>query len=121
MKTKNTWFKFGGFVIAVMLYTILAFLGAGCPIRLITGIPCAGCGMTRSVVSLIKLDLAAALYYHPLIVLMPFIPVLLLVKKGPLAIKKVRTVLWIIIIAAFIVVYIFRLLILKNSAISLGR
>ena len=120
MKIKNTWLKFGGFVIAAMLYATLAFLGAGCPIRLITGIPCAGCGMTRSVISIIKRDLAAALYYHPLIVLMPLIPVLLIVKKGPLAIKKVRAVLWVIIIAAFIIVYIFRLLILKNSAISLS-
>ena len=120
MKIKKVWLKFGGFVIAAMLYALLAFAGVGCPIRAITGIPCAGCGMTRSVISLIKLDLEAALYYHPLIVLMPFIPVLLTVKKGPLAIKKLRTVLWIIIIGAFIVVYLFRLLILKNSAISLS-
>src|SRR5213082_114107 len=37
-----------------------------CPFRLLTGLPCPGCGLTRSVVSLAHGDLAAALTFHPL-------------------------------------------------------
>jgi hypothetical protein len=44
-----------------------------CPIALITGIACPGCGMTRAVSHLIQGDMAGALTYHPLV-----IPVLVL-------------------------------------------
>jgi Protein of unknown function (DUF2752) len=37
-----------------------------CPFKLILGLPCPGCGMTRSVVTLLHGDLAASLYFHPL-------------------------------------------------------
>jgi len=37
-----------------------------CPFKLILGLPCPGCGMTRSVVTLLHGDLAASLHFHPL-------------------------------------------------------
>jgi len=37
-----------------------------CPFKLVTGLPCPGCGMTRSVVTLMHGDLTASLYFHPL-------------------------------------------------------
>jgi hypothetical protein len=37
-----------------------------CPFRLLTGLPCPGCGMTRSVVALAHGDLQSSLFYHPL-------------------------------------------------------
>ncbi|MGE3270510.1 MAG: DUF2752 domain-containing protein [Chloroflexota bacterium] len=37
-----------------------------CLFRLSTGMPCPGCGLTRSVVSLMHGDLSASAYYHPL-------------------------------------------------------
>lgn len=37
-----------------------------CPFKLILGLPCPGCGMTRSVVTLLHGDPAASLYFHPL-------------------------------------------------------
>lgn len=46
-------------------------IGAGvtvCPFALLTGTACPGCGMTRAAASLARGDLAAALTYHPLIV-----------------------------------------------------
>jgi len=39
-----------------------------CPIALITGIACPGCGMTRAVAHLIRGDMAAALTYHPIVI-----------------------------------------------------
>jgi len=38
-----------------------------CPIALVTGVPCPGCGMTRAASALIRGDIALALDYHPLI------------------------------------------------------
>jgi hypothetical protein len=46
-----------------------AWVAAGpplCPFRLLTGLPCPGCGITRSIVSTAHGDLAAALAFHPL-------------------------------------------------------
>jgi hypothetical protein len=37
-----------------------------CPFRLLTGLPCPGCGLTRSVVALAHADLTAAVHLHPL-------------------------------------------------------
>src|ERR1700716_3309549 len=36
-----------------------------CPFRLLTGLPCPGCGLTRSLVSLLHGDLSAAVLSHP--------------------------------------------------------
>jgi hypothetical protein len=44
-----------------------------CPIALLTGVPCPGCGMTRAASALLRGDLTLALDYHPLI---PLIAVL---------------------------------------------
>lgn len=40
-----------------------------CPVVLITGFPCPGCGLTRAFVSLVKLDIAGAADYNPAIFL----------------------------------------------------
>ena len=37
-----------------------------CPFRLLTGLPCPGCGLTRSLVCLLHGDLAMSLAFHPL-------------------------------------------------------
>ena len=49
-----------------LLYVALEAFGVTCPIRFLTGISCAGCGMSRAWLSLLRLDLAGAVYYHPL-------------------------------------------------------
>lgn len=35
-----------------------------CPFRLLTGFPCPGCGITKSLISLYKGDLLKSVYYH---------------------------------------------------------
>jgi hypothetical protein len=37
-----------------------------CPFKLFTGLPCPGCGLTRSAVAFLDGDLSTSLYYHPL-------------------------------------------------------
>lgn len=48
------------------LYLALHLAGIGCPIRWLTGISCAGCGMTRAWLCAVHLDLAGAFAAHPL-------------------------------------------------------
>ena len=55
--------------LAVAALLPVSFVTSGpsvCPFKLLTGLPCPGCGMTRSVVTLLHGDLGASLYYHPL-------------------------------------------------------
>ena len=46
---------------------IAVIAGIPCPIKWLTGISCPGCGMTRSVLALLRLDFSAALQLHPLV------------------------------------------------------
>jgi len=56
-----------GLVVAALLpISVVANGPALCPFKLMTGLPCPGCGMTRSVVTLLHGDLGASLFYHPL-------------------------------------------------------
>lgn len=50
----------------VAFYLILELMGVTCPILYVTGISCAGCGMSRAWLSLLRLDFSAAFFYHPL-------------------------------------------------------
>lgn len=45
---------------------VLAAGPAVCPVALLTGTPCPGCGLTRAVVALARGDLGAAWTAHPL-------------------------------------------------------
>ena len=47
--------------------------GFGCPIKRITGISCAGCGMSRALLAAAHLQFSEAFYYHPLFWLCPII------------------------------------------------
>jgi len=55
------------------IFIILQWSGIGwhCPFHSILGIPCPGCGFTRAWQEIIKFNLVAALYYHPLFWLPP--------------------------------------------------
>lgn len=53
----------------------------GCPIRFVTGISCAGCGMTRAWLSVLRLDFRQAFYYHPLFPLPPVALAMLLARR----------------------------------------
>ncbi|WZL82777.1 DUF2752 domain-containing protein [Vallitaleaceae bacterium 9-2] len=82
-----------------------------CPIKLTTGLPCPGCGMTRAHIALLNLDLSQALYYHPLF----FVP------AGVFAIFLFQDIRWVyrlhhskwfypLLVMVVIGVYIYRML-----------
>lgn len=48
--------------------TVAAGMPALCPFRVCTGHACPGCGLSRSLLSLVKGDLGLSLRYHPLLI-----------------------------------------------------
>ena len=89
------------------LYAALHFAGFGCPIKAVTGVSCAGCGMTRAWLSALSGDWAAAFSYHPLFWVVPFgVLVFFLRKRLP---RRLVTVLAWTAGIAFVAVYAVRL------------
>lgn len=80
-----------------------------CILKLLIGYPCPGCGMTRAVFSLFRLDFAQAFYYHPLVFLLPVVLWVIVFSKRPLISKIHRsTIFWSILLVLVLVVYILR-------------
>ena len=78
-----------------LLYLLIESLGVTCPIRFLTGISCAGCGMSRAWLSLLRLDFAGALRFHPLFWLpIPAAALLLLRPRLPKRVFTVARPVW---------------------------
>lgn len=104
-------------LIIFVIYLFLNFLHIGCPIKFTTGISCPGCGMTRSVLSVLRFDFKTALYYHPLFFLTPFMFIMFLFEAYMK--PKYLKIAWSLIIAAFIVVYIIRLFFTGSDVVEI--
>lgn len=92
----------------VVLYTAMESIGITCPIKFITGISCAGCGMSRAWMAFLQLDIAKAFAYHPLFLLVP-IAVIVLLCKSKINIKIYKIFMF-TIVAAFVIVYMYRMI-----------
>lgn len=93
----------------ILPFTLIAafYLTFGCPIRFFTGISCPGCGMSRAVLALLRLDFALAAEMHPLVFLLPVAAaVYLLRRRIP---KKAMTALCISALVLLTAVYFVRL------------
>lgn len=95
-------------VIGVYYVACIAF-DITCPIKYITHMPCPTCGMTRAMLSLLRLDIKAYMEYNPMAFFMVS-AVLLFIHRGVL--KKKKWIDWYMIIVLSIntVVYIANLL-----------
>lgn len=102
-------------MVIVVFYAVMEWLGITCPIRFLTGISCAGCGMSRAWLSLLRLDFVAAFYYHPLFIL-PIPAVILLISRFKLKCFLFRTGIS-LICGVFIIVYFIRLLSPDNAVV----
>lgn len=105
-------------VSAGLLCLFLYLTNIGCPIKFITGISCPGCGMTRALFSLLRLDVKSAVYYHPLVFVMPVIVIIILLRnKLGRRLFKIFTVFFIVL---FIAVYICRMADAGNSIVQIN-
>lgn len=105
-------------LILLILLIIYLYLGEkinfyiGCPIKKITNLYCPGCGITRMLLSLFKLDFYQAFRYNPLLfitlpIFLFFILNSIFTKKEPLY-NKVPNKVWVVVIIIFIVYGILR-------------
>lgn len=99
----------------IAVYAIMQCFGITCPIKYITGISCAGCGMTRAWIALLHLDISAAFMYHPLFFLPPLALILFLCRTK--LNKKVYYFCCGIILAAFIIVYLYRMIYVHDDIV----
>ncbi len=101
---------------AAVLAGLLLLCGAagmilGCPIKRIFAVPCPGCGMTRACLSLLKLDFAAALHWHPLCFLVPPLGLLYIFKDTRVCRKILNSkILPVLLFAAIMLTYILRMI-----------
>lgn len=96
-------------LICIFLVIFLVYiLFTGCPIKLFTGVSCAGCGMSRAYSSLLHLNFRDAFYFHPLFPCpIIFIAVYIMTKFG--FSQKAAKAIYGVMIFLFIAVYIYRM------------
>lgn len=93
----------------VVLYVILESFGVTCPIKYITGISCAGCGMSRAWIALLHFNIHEAFIYHPLFFLPPVVVIVMLLKSK-INIKFYKIFMF-TMAGAFVIVYLYRMFI----------
>lgn len=93
----------------VVLYVILESFGVTCPIKYITGISCAGCGMSRAWIALLHFNIHEAFMYHPLFFLPPVVVIVMLLKSK-INIKFYKIFMF-TMACAFVIVYLYRMFI----------
>jgi hypothetical protein len=57
-------------LVVTLLYMGISMrlFGTGCIFAGMTGIPCPGCGITRSIMALLRLDIASSFFYYPVLI-----------------------------------------------------
>lgn len=106
------------YLLIIAVYVILHILKIGCPIKFLTGISCAGCGMTRAWLSVLKLDFAQACYFHPLFWVVP-IGIFVYLFRKHIPVKGVKF-LTSIAVGLFITVYIIRMMDPENTVVTIN-
>ena len=102
-RIRRPWFKLF-FTLGYLLFVFLMYrLEFRCLFREILGIPCPGCGMTRALVSVLRLDFGAAFAYHPVVFALPLMYVYFLFEGTLFRRKGVDAAVWSLIGLAFCV------------------
>ena len=100
-KKENRFQIISAIAAVVLLYLVLEGFGITCPIKFLTGISCAGCGMSRAWMAVFHLDFARACYFHPL-----FFVILLKKRIKPVFYKGFIFTM----IALYVIVYLYRMI-----------
>ena len=119
---KRLWDKRKSYIIAFAaifaLIVTMWILNIPCPIKYIAGIPCAGCGMSRALLSALRLDFASAFAYHPLwIIVLPAL--ITLVILGANDKRRASNALLISLCVLFLITWIIRI-ILHDDIVSIS-
>lgn len=104
-------------IIGILLYgwIVINVYGSNtrCFFRGFFGIPCPGCGLSRSYMALLKGHLGEALYYHPLFVLPPLVLIIYLLRNNRYVqwLYK-KKLFWICLLIIFFGVYVVRMILM---------
>ncbi len=84
--------------VAVLVFALVMYIfKVPCIILSLTGVRCLGCGMTRALISVLRLDFKAAFSYHSMFWSMPIL-YLLFLKDGKIFDKKIYNIIILAII-----------------------
>jgi hypothetical protein len=97
-------------VIGGMALSLSLFFGIGfpCVVYHSVGVPCPACGLTRAFICLAQLDIRQAFAYHPLFLLVPFLPLITFFRIE----EKLQNTLWVAVIVLFVSVWVVRMALL---------
>ena len=98
---------YGSIILAVIL--LYQVTGIHCPIKYLLGIPCPACGMTRSLFSMLRMDIRGSFSYTPMTSLV-IIAVLLGMHEKLFAHKKIIDGILIIVAVLTLTLYIYRVI-----------
>lgn len=94
----------------LIITALLIYFGAECILLRFVGIPCPGCGMTRAVLSAIRLDFISAFKLHPMFWSMPILYLYFLTDGKLIKNRAVNTAVFIFIAIGFLISWIIKLL-----------
>lgn len=99
------------FVVFLIIVVMLIF-NTKCIFKLVIGVPCPGCGLTRAWISCLKGDILKAFNWHPLFLLIPILGILIFLyfKKSFIKCRIYILILICIIVSLYLITYIFRMM-----------
>lgn len=101
-------------VILIIAYFVILkrYLHSLCPLVILTGFPCPGCGLTRAAFAVLHLDFARAWEIHPFIFPIIILAVVFCAERYIFCRSEMKVSKWmaIIIMTAMIVFYIWRMI-----------
>ena len=103
--------KLAAIAAAAVLIAAADRLGYVCPFRVLTRLPCPGCGMTRAWLSLLHGDLSAAFRFHPFFWAVPVLLVFLLTDGRPTGRPKIDRAVPIAVAGGWILFALLRMVI----------
>ncbi len=96
--------------LSVLAYAVILYVTPlGCPVLELTGIPCFGCGITRALISAVRLDFAAAFKQHFMFFSVPILYACLWLDGMPFKSKKANWLFYGIVLLGFIINWAFQL------------
>lgn len=99
-------------VAACALIALWTITGRECLFKSIFSIPCPTCGMTRAVISVMRLDFKSALGYHPLVFTLPLLYLTVVTELEPFKNKRLNRITVASLISAFLAVWAVRILVI---------